>query len=362
MSDNELLEQIERYLNGDMTKQERAAFEILRGEDAAVNEKVVEHKHFTNLIKQYGERLELEKRLDAIHNEIDVDALEDELRLHPSFIVRMWRNHHSKISVAASIAIFSVLITLFYTGYLTNRDREIQQLRGAVAGLAKQVKNQSTNGHVNKVNPGNYRGTGFAISPNGIIVTNYHVVSDADSVYVQSIDGKSYKAKVIHSEDPDIAVLQITDPAFKPLAPLPYAFKNAETDIGESVFTLGYPRDAMVLGPGYLTASTGFGDASTDSTYYQVSIPVTFGNSGGPLLDNKGNIIGIINAKETHVEGANFAIKSNYLIKAIQDVPSDSLNSPLTLNSKNTLANLTRVQQVKKLQNYVFMIRVYNNH
>jgi serine protease Do len=361
MNDNELLEQIERYLNGEMTKQERAAFEILRSENAEINEKVVEHKHFTNLIKQYGERLELEKRLDAIHNEIDVETLEDELKIHPSFIVRLWRNHHSKISVAASIAIFSVLVTLFYTGYLTNRDQDYRYLSGEIAQIKQQMKTQQRVGMKVPVNPGNIRGTGFAVSSNGCIVTNFHVVRNADSVYVQSVDGKSYRAKVLYTEPQnDIAVLQINDTSFKTLGTLPYAFKNSETEIGESVFTLGYPRDAMVLGPGYLTASTGFNGATTDSTFYQVSIPVTFGNSGGPLLDNKGNIIGIIKASETHVEGANFAIKSNYLIKAIQDIPADSLNRPLILNTKNTLANLTRVQQIKKLQNYVFMVRVYN--
>src|ERR1700740_3580909 len=110
MSENELLDQIERYLNGEMNKQERAAFELLRSENPEVNGKVADHKQFINAIKQYGERLELESRLDAIHDEIDIDALEDELRIHPSFIVRMWRNHHSKISVAASIRIFSVSV------------------------------------------------------------------------------------------------------------------------------------------------------------------------------------------------------------------------------------------------------------
>ena len=109
MSDNELTETIERYLNGEMTGDERTRFEKLRSEKADVNTKVAEHKHFTNLIKQYGERLELEKRLNAIHNEIDVHALEEDLMIHPSFIVRLWRNHHSKISVAASIAICSWL-------------------------------------------------------------------------------------------------------------------------------------------------------------------------------------------------------------------------------------------------------------
>ena len=105
MSEKELLDQVERYLNGEMTKEERARFDALRAEDAVLNERVAEHRHFIGLIKQYGERLEFEQRLDAIHEEIDVHALEDEMMVHPSWVVRLWRNHHSKIAVAASIAI-----------------------------------------------------------------------------------------------------------------------------------------------------------------------------------------------------------------------------------------------------------------
>jgi len=363
MSDNQLLEQIERYLNGEMSNDERAHFEVLRSENADVNKKVAEHKHFVNLIKQYGERLELEKRLNALHSEIDVHSLEEELMIHPSWIVSIWRNHHSKISVAASIAIFAVLSTLFFTGYLNNKEvnyvklsRELDHLKNSTDQINHKLNNLNRSGKGNS-NPGNFRGTGFAISSNGYIVTDYHVVKDADSVYVQGVDGKSYRTKVIYSEPgADIAVLQITDPAFKSFGPIPYAFKKADTDIGENVFTIGYPRDAMVLGPGFLTASTGF---RGDTTQYQVSTPVDFGNSGGPLLDSKGNVIGIINAKETHVEGAAFAVKSSYLLKTIQDIP-DSLKGSLNLNSKNILASLSRVQQIKKMQNYVFMVKVYN--
>ena len=360
MSDNELLEQIERYLNGEMTKQERAAFEKLRDENTAINDKVAEHKHFTNLIKQYGERLELERRLDAIHDEIDVDVLEDELRIHPSFIVRLWRNHHSKISVAASIAIFAVLCTLFFTGYLTNRNSELDKMRGDIKGMQTVIRNIQSGGlkssvipgNFRVVNPGNFRGTGFAISQDGIIVTDYHVVRDADSIYVQSVDGKSYKAKVIHTEtDPDVAILQITDPSFKPLAPLPYSFRKAEADMGENVFTLGFPSDAFVLGPGFLTANSGY---KGDSTSYQMSIPANPGNSGGPLFDNRGNIIGIVDAKQTNLAGTTFALKADYLLKAIQNIPSDSLNKPLNLNTHNVLANLGRPQQIKKLRELRF--------
>ena len=364
MNDTQLSETIERYLNNEMTRDERARFEILRNENPDVNVKLSDHKHFAGLIKQYSERLELEKRLNAIHEEIDVHTLTRELMIHPSWIVQFWRNHHSKVSVAASIAIFAVICTLFFTGYLNNRETKYVELKGEVARIKRST--EKLNHTINNLNtrnkkgdnPGKYRGTGFALSSNGYIVTDYHVINGADSVYVQSADGKSYSTKVIYTEpQADIAILEINDPLFKGLGALPYTFKKAETDIGENVFTIGYLRDAMVLGPGYLTASTGFGG---DSTTYQVSIPVDFGNSGGPLLDNRGNIIGIINAKQTHVEGAAFAVKSSYLLKAIQDIPADSLNRTLNINSKNTLAGLNRVQQVKKLQNYIFMVRVFN--
>jgi S1-C subfamily serine protease len=90
-----------------------------------------------------------------------------------------------------------------------------------------------------------------------------------------------------------------------------------------------------------------------------MSILCNPGNSGGPLIDNKGNIIGIVDSKQTTLSGAAFALKSSYVIKAIQSIPADSLNAPLNLNTKNVLANLSRPQQIKKLQNYVFMISLY---
>lgn len=359
MSENQLLETIERYLNGEMTKDERARFELLRSENADINSRVAEHRQFTGLIKQYGERLELERRLNAIHDEIDVHSLKEELMINPSWIVQLWRNHHSKISVAASIAIFAVLCTLFFTGYLSNREIKYQQLAGEIKRIKDDMRPHPSKAAPRNDNSGKYRGTGFALTSNGYIVTDYHVINNADSVYVQSADGTSYRTKVVYTDpQSDIAVLAINDPSFKGLGVIPYTFKKAEGEIGENVFTIGYPTNAMVLGPGYLTASTGY---SGDTTSYQVSIPVNPGNSGGPLLDSRGNVIGIINSKESHLEGAHFAKKSNYLLTAIQNIPADSLKGKaLVMNNKNTLAGLPLKTQYKKLQNYIFFVRVYN--
>jgi len=105
MRDEQLLEVIERYLAGEMSADERKAFEQLRIENAEVDSRVIEHQQFTGLLKQYGERVELENRLNAIHCEIDVHTLTEQVTERPVWIVDMWRHHHSKISVAASIAI-----------------------------------------------------------------------------------------------------------------------------------------------------------------------------------------------------------------------------------------------------------------
>src|ERR1700744_4322007 len=134
MRDEQLLEVIERYLNGEMNADERRAFEQLRMENAEVDGKVIEHQQFTSLLKQYGERVQLENRLNAIHLEIDVHAIAEEVTIRPSWIVDMWRHHHSKISVAASIAIFAVLATLFVTGSLNNRS-QYQDLRNEIVKL-----------------------------------------------------------------------------------------------------------------------------------------------------------------------------------------------------------------------------------
>ncbi|SDD80945.1 Trypsin-like peptidase domain-containing protein [Mucilaginibacter pineti] len=366
MSDNLILELIEQYLNGDMMPEERVQFELLRKKDASVDSKVVEHKLFIGLMKQYGERIELEKRLNAIHDEIDVHTLKEELMIHPNWIVSMWRHHHSKISVAASIAIFAILSTLFFTGKLNNHDSSLVQLRDEVSRIKTKTDNldKKTNSFINQAhvkpkitNPGSFRGTGFALSSNGYIATNYHVINNADSIYVQNANGESFHAKVVYTEPQyDLAILQINDASFKDLGNVPYNFKRSFSDLGEGVYTFGYPGGEEVYGPGSLTASTGY---SGDTTEYQVSIPVNPGNSGGPLIDDKGNIIGVISAKQTQVAGAAFAKKSAYLLKTIQNIPSDSLSKSLTLSTKNTLAGLSRPQQLKKLKNYVFMVKVY---
>jgi serine protease Do len=359
MSDNQILEIIERYLNGEMTPDERIQFELLRKQDADVNNRVIEHQQFIGLLKQYAERVELENRLNAIHNEIDVHTLKEDLMVHPSWVIQLWRHHHSKISVAATVALFVIMSVLFLTGRFNNHDSYVElnnKIKRSNENFNRSINDLKKNIHVDKYSG---TGTGFAITSDGLIATNYHVVQGTlDSVYVQDADGQSFKAEILYAEPQnDIAILKIIDRSFEGLDPIPYTFKRSESDLAESISTYGYPEGKAVYHNGYLSAKSGL---KGDSLHYQISIPINFGNSGGPLWDSKGNIIGITDAKQAPAEGEHFAVKARYLLDAIRNIPADSLTEKVSLNKKNVLSNLNEVQRVKKEKNYVFMVKIYN--
>ena len=151
----------------------------------------------------------------------------------------------------------------------------------------------------------NSSGTGFALSPEGYIVTNYHVIKESSKINVRGVKGdfsKSFLAEtVIVDKNNDIAIIKIDDPNFITLGQPPYTFDDAPSDVGRSVFSLGYPLresmgDEIKLTNGIISAKTGF---QGDVTTYQISVPLHPGNSGGPLINNKGEIIGIIKSKHS---------------------------------------------------------------
>jgi serine protease Do len=366
MSESQLLELIEQYLNGEMSQEELKEFELLRKQNSEIDAKVAEHQLFTSLLKQYSKRVELENRLNAIHNEIDVNELKESLMAHPIWIVQMWRNHHSKISVAASVAIFAVLSLLLATGKFDSNNHnniaqlknEVRALKGSNAKLSRSINDIKAQNGVVIRDQESSTGTGFAITSNGLVATNYHVIQGADSVYIQNEAGKSFKTKVLYTEPQnDIAILMVTDDSFNNLSSIPYIIKKSESPLAEDVFTYGYPYANAIYSHGSLSGKFGL---NGDSARYQIDIPINPGNSGGPLLDSKGNVIGITDAKQARYEGAHFAIKSKYLLDAIRNIPSDALEGKsISLNKRNGLAGLNRAQAVQKINKYVFMVKVY---
>ncbi len=359
--DTELTNLIDAYLRGELSPAELSDFNQKRSDDPAFDLNVVEHQNLVAHLNEYGDRVKLTSEMNVIHEEIDIDALKREVRPELPLIHRLWNKYRVSTAIAATVAMIAVFGTLFSTGYFseaisTNYSqmrREINSIKRSQNALIKNISDKPSKG---PANPGQFGGTGFALSSNGYVVTNFHVIKGADSIYVQNSVGEAFKVRPIYTDPAhDIAILQVIDPSFK-LGSLPYTFKKSASDVGQTVYTIGFPRDDQVYGEGYVSSRNGF---AGDTVAYQVSIPVNPGNSGGPLLDSKGNVVGIINGKQKFADGAAFAIKSNFILESIAAIPPDSLENKLILNKRNMLTGLSRQDQIKKLEPYIFMVKVY---
>jgi len=362
-NDLELDAIIEDYLLGKLNVQETEAFEQLRRNDATVDHKVVSHKFFLESMGTFAGQLRLKEQLSQIHAEIDVESLANVLRPHPSKVVQLWRKHKSAIAIAASFLVLS-LVSIYSIQHSSKQEEHYRQLSNQVNkaiktqnSLIRKINNNTTTSDKPSVQ-NSFGGTGFAISTNGYILTNLHIINGADSLYVQNSKGESFKVKSVYTDPQnDIAILKISDKHFSNLSSIPYSIKRSMSSIGEMVYTLGYPKDDAVLGEGYVSSKNGF---IGDTTQYQVAISVNPGNSGGPVLDNNGNLVGIISGKPDQTEGAAFAIKSKYILEAMRAIPQDSLGSnKLSANKRSLLSGLKRTKQIEKIQDYVFMIKAY---
>lgn len=205
-------------------------------------------------------------------------------------------------------------------------------------------------------------GSGFFISETGLIATNYHVVEDGSEIFVElQENGKSvqYPAEVVASDPSnDLAIIKINKAGFQTGQKIPYSLTSQSLDVGTSVFTLGYPHlDVMgrevKYNKGEISSKTG---VKGDVTRYQISVPIQPGNSGGPLFDEKGNLVGIVCAKlssEYGAENVNYAIKSAYLKILIE-----SLSERVIFKPTNTLSSLSATDRIKVLSKFIPIILV----
>jgi len=364
---------IEKYLAGQLTGEELNNFELRLKTDPALAEQLQQYQEVTGTLQFYGQRKLLQQKLNTIHAQSFEPQPKKVITPFGNKEKRkiFWNQHYATIAVAASVAILTVFGTLLSIDLWRSMGkqqaarysalrREVEQIKNSQRAINKAITGNKANTTPKaEYDPGNFSGTGFAISSDGYLVTSYHVVSGADSVFIQNSTGQQYKVKNIYRDQAhDLAILKIADESFPGFGTLPYGIKSNESDLGERVYTLGFPREDMVFGEGSLSSRTGF---EGDTTSYQISIPVNPGNSGGPLLDNQGNLIGVISGKQLDLQGAAFAVKSAYLKQLVEQLSQDSVEAPIKLAKSNQLAGASRTRQLKKLQDYVFVIKVYNN-
>lgn len=164
-------------------------------------------------------------------------------------------------------------------------------------------------------------GSGFVVSEDGYIVTNNHVVSNADEIFVKFSDGREYKTKLIGtSSEVDIAVLKIeANEKFKPLE-----FSDSDKiEIGQWSIAFGNPmglNDSMTVGVISASGRSSLGIEEIEN-FIQTDAAINQGNSGGPLIDINGKVIGVntaILSTSGGSVGLGFAIPSN-LASVVKD-------------------------------------------
>jgi len=235
------------------------------------------------------------------------------------------------------------------------RDKYVNGISATVE--IKMIKLFPSLEDIQKIAPAS--GTGFGITSNGLIVTNSHVINGASKISVRGINGdfsKLYSAKLLtEDKNNDLAIIQIIDPTFVSLGAIPFTIAARTSDVGSSVYALGYPLksvmgDEIKLTNGIVSSKTGF---QGDVTSYQISVPLQPGNSGGPLFDANGNLVGVVNAKLTIGENVSYAIKATYLTNLL-----DLLATPPKLQTINSLTGKQLTEQVKILNKFVYIIEV----
>jgi S1-C subfamily serine protease len=367
-SRQEIEELIERYSTGNLGADELRIFEKWVENDESMARAVEQHKILLQAFDVFAERSALQEKLVAIHDEIETEEFRyrsplrkvDNPKTSVSRIRYLWTYHRT--ATVAAVMIFTA-ISAILTGYglsdLTNNKQQsaFQELRREVESIKRTQRALNTTAGVKEAEPVMpvFTGTGFVLSRDGYVLTSYHVVQDARSIVLTNDRFQQLTAETVYADKAlDLALLKINSSDFIGFSDIPYSFRKSIADPGEKVFTLGFPREDLVFGEGSISSYTGY---ENDTISYQVSIPVNPGNSGGPLFDNQGNLLGIISGRNSGADAAGFAVKSRWIAEYLQ-AQHDS--AAITFPNKHNLRGLERPAQIKKLRDYVFMVKVTN--
>ncbi len=363
-----LIETVERYLSGNMTPQERSFFEEVRKKTPEVDQMVVEQSFFLHGLEKYNELKTFKHTLLETEAGLMESGVIKEPTVHgKAKVVQLWNKYKRSMAVAASIAAFISVLTAGLNIAYNNKSKahDIIDLKRELAKnikeeIKKEVGNRlDTSKAVKQKTPitehGKYVGTSFLIDGKGYLVTNFHVISSMKNIYVGNSRGDSYTASVVFSDQAaDLALLKITDTSYKTITNLPYSIKRANSDLGDQFFTLGFPRNEIVYGEGYVSAKSG---NEGDSLAYQLTVSANPGNSGGPVINKNGEIIGIITAKDSKADGVVYATKSRNIFRMIDNLKKeDSTANSIKTPAGNGLKGLERTQQVKKMEEFVFIV------
>ncbi len=196
-------------------------------------------------------------------------------------------------------------------------------------------------------------GTGFFISSNGYLVTNYHVIEDSKNILVVTNDNRELGAEIVKADPANDVVLLKVNAKTRAL-PISHQCNLSK---GEDVFTLGYP---LIMLQGQEQKAT-FGRVNSlsgvqgDIRFIQIDVPVQPGNSGGPLINMKGQVVGVVTATLNELvalqasghlpQSVNYAVKSDYVVPLLRYSIEDKLTKQGVVGVKRPVTDLIKIAE-----------------
>lgn len=370
MDDIQLQEAIEQYLADEMSVDERTQFDAIRKATPEIDQMVIEHAMFLSAMDLYVQRKKFSNINQQVFSQLlNAGTWSPVAEQSTSFkVLQLWTKYKKVTAIAASvggfIALFTSTMMLFF--FPTINGNQILELSKAVE---KIEQNQKVQGHLlNEVKtkvPENSKlisgGSGFLIDTKGFVITNAHVLKGEGAIVVNSL-GQEFKATIVYSDKhTDLALLKIEDEDYKQAKAIPFTIRKKTSDLGEDIFTLGFPRNDndIVYGRGYLSAQTGY---NGDSNTFQIQISAIPGYSGAPVFNDMNELIGIMSSRQKLAEGVAFAIKSDKLFDLVQTLKENELTKDLhvKLNKQKVKGSKNRKAQINNFKNYIYSVRAFD--
>ena len=246
--------------------------------------------------------------------------------------------------------------------YANSSDKNFTPIYSEPLSISETISQNSAVVYEKNSNEWKGNGSGLIISKDGYIITNNHVIENTNKIEVEFIlneEIKKFNAEIVQVDKVnDLAIIKISDSNFTGVDDLPYNFKTRSSDVGTKVYAYGYPMALSIMGKeikitdGIISSKSGF---EGDITSYQITAPIQGGNSGGPLFDDKGNLLGINSSgiNKEIADNVGYTIKSSYILNLIDVLPK---NIELPTNDK--LRYLPLTEQIKEISKYVVLIKI----
>ena len=112
-------------------------------------------------------------------------------------------------------------------------------------------------------------------------------------------------------------MLKVADPKFNSFAKVPYNISDKNVVLAQKIYTLGYPKNDIVYSEGVISSLTGY---KSDTMFYQLNIISAPGQSGSPIMNEKGELLGILSSKNLEAEGQTYCVKMKYILDYINKI------------------------------------------